>query len=117
MIVMGGNSGKETNDLYYYDLDSFQWTRGASPGIFQASAMPAARYGHASCVYGAGQLLIVGGCKSNNTYFRDAWSMDLSSKKWRKMEDLPLELAYHSLFTWQDRAYLFGGYNGKEFGK
>lgn len=108
MIVMGGNNGKESNDLFFYDLTTFHWTKAAPPGLFAGAAMPAPRYGHSSCVYGGGHLLIVGGCKSNNTYFKDAWSMDLSSRKWRKVEDLPLDLAYHSLFTWQERAYLFG---------
>jgi N-acetylneuraminic acid mutarotase len=118
MIVYGGNNSKECNDLYYYDLDTFQWSKAAGSGFMgMGAAMPAARYGHASCVYGgqAASLLIVGGCRSNNSYFKDAWSMDLHSKKWRKLEDLPLDLAYHSLVTWQDRAYLFGGYNGKSF--
>ena len=109
MIVFGGNNGKECNELYYYDLDTFQWSKGAGPSFFK-SVMPPPRYGHAACVYGEEQLLIVGGCKSNNTYFKDTWSMDLNTKKWRRLEDLPLELAYHSLFTWQNRAYLFGGY-------
>jgi hypothetical protein len=105
-------------NLYSYDLDTFQWSKAAGPGLMcMGAAMPAARYGHASCVYGgqAASLLIVGGCRSNNSYFKDAWSMDLHSKKWRKLEDLPLDLAYHSLVTWQDRAYLSGGYNGKSF--
>lgn len=122
MIVFGGNSGRESNDLYTYNLDTFTWKREGAAGGFlsMGAAMPAARYGHASCVYGVnqhagGSLLIVGGCKSNNTYFKDAWSMDLTSKRWKKLDDLPLDLAYHSLITWQERAYLFGGYNGKSF--
>lgn len=110
MLVFGGNSGKESNELYAYDLITTAWTKWASGPTFHSSAYPAPRYGHASTVYGpnGGQLLIVGGCKSNNTYYRDSYSMDLATRKWRKMEDLPLDLAYHSLLTWQDRAYLFG---------
>ena len=117
MLVFGGNSGKESNELYCYDLITTAWTKWATGPTFHSSAYPAPRYGHASCVYGpnGGQLLIVGGCKSNNTYYRDSYSMDLVSRKWRKMEDLPLDLAYHSLLTWQDRAYLFGGFNGKSY--
>lgn len=117
MIVFGGNNGKESNDLFSYDLLTATWSRAPAAGgsMFQPALFPAPRYGHASCVYGNGQLLIVGGCRSNNTYFKDAYSMDLQSRKWRKLEDLPLDLAYHSLLTWQDRAYLFGGYNGKSY--
>ena len=113
MIVFGGNSGKESNELHSYDLTKHSWQKW--PGAGPLSIYPAARYGHASCVYGGSQLLIVGGCRSNNTYFRDSYSMDLATRRWRRLDDLPLDLAYHSLFTWQDRAYLFGGFNGKTY--
>jgi len=41
--------------------------------------------------------------------------MNLETRQWRRLEDLPLDLAYHALFTWKSQAYLFGGYNGKTF--
>ena len=118
MFGSGGNNGKESNDMFSYDLLTATWSRvaaAAGGSMFHPASFPAARYGHASCVYGNGQLLVVGGCRSNNTYFKDAYSMDLASRKWRKLEDLPLDLAYHSLLTWQDRAFLFGGFNGKSY--
>ncbi len=115
MIVFGGNNGKECNDMYSYDLTRGYWTKFPTPGMLSAASaqFPAARYGHASCVYGGCQLLIVGGCKSNNTYFKDAYSMNLETRQWRKLEDLPLDLAYHALFTWNNQAYLFGSGAGQ----
>ena len=78
MIVFGGNSGKECNDMYSYEVTRGHWTKFPTPGLLSSAAaqFPAPRYGHASCVYGGNHLLIVGGCKSNNTYFKDAYSMN-----------------------------------------
>jgi N-acetylneuraminic acid mutarotase len=118
-LLCSGNNGKECNDLFTYDVTRNQWTKTPAPGMLSAASshFPAARYGHASCVYGNGMLLIVGGCKTNNTYFKDAYSMNLETRQWRKLEDLPLDLAYHALFTWNNQAFLFGGYNGKSYVK
>jgi N-acetylneuraminic acid mutarotase len=61
-------------------------------------------------------MYVVGGCRSNNTYYRDAYSYNFISKQWHKLFDIPLEIAYHSLITYKNIVYLYGGYNGVKFG-
>lgn len=112
MMVFGGNNGKETNDAYTLDLRNNMWSRAPQPGMLAPSSAhpPSARYGHAACTFGPGngQLLIVGGCRTNNSYHRDTHVQSLDTRQWRRLEDLPIDLAYHSLFTFQQRAFLFG---------
>lgn len=116
MMVFGGNNGKETNDSYTLDLRNNTWSRAPQPGVLApvSAYPPSARYGHAACTFGPGdgQLLVVGGCKTNNSYHRDTHVQNLGTRQWRRLEDLPIDLAYHSLFTFQQRAYLFGSVAG-----
>jgi len=110
MWVFGGSTGADTNDLYSMDFNSLSWSRVDSIG-----AVPSPRYGHSAVVNGT-QMIVVGGCKQSSQYFKDTYTLDLVSKRWRKLGDVPYELAYHSLLTYNDRVYLYGGYNGVKFG-
>ena len=139
MWVLGGSVGKDSNDLYAFDFATKFWRRvapsaasmsmsmGAGAG---ASAVPSARYGHAACVVGE-HMLVTGGCKQNNVYFADAFLYHFSTNSWRKLADVPLDLAYHSMVYCEaegeagggagaggagaGRVLLVGGYNGARF--
>jgi len=109
MWVFGGSTGKDTNDFYSFDFATSEWSK-----IETSGPIPSARYGHAACVCN-GRMYIVGGCKQNSVYFQDSHSYDFVTKKWRSYGDVPQDLAYHSLTTYNNRVFLYGGYNGKKF--
>jgi len=54
---------------------------------------------------------------SHQSYFQDAYAFDLAKRTWSKLGDIPLDMAYHSLCAYNNRVYLFGGYNGVKFGE
>ena len=131
MVVYGGNIGKDSNDMYTLDLDSLTWARVLIPtpaAVAQPALNPFAppatppptaptpRYGHASCINN-NQLIIVGGCRQNSIYFQDAYAFTFATGLWRRLGDVPIDLAYHSLWSYGGTVYLFGGYNGVKFGE
>ena len=131
MVVYGGNVGKDSNDFFTLDLDTLTWTRipqpqpaavappvnnPFAPPLPPPSTTPSPRYGHASCINN-NQLIIVGGCRQNSIYFSDSYAYTFATSSWRRLGDVPIDLAYHSLFSYGGSVYLFGGYNGVKFGE
>ena len=133
MVVYGGNIGKDSNDMYVLDADTYAWTRVPQPPAAQPVAPPASntnpfvtaapvsagsapspRYGHSSCI-NQHQLVVVGGCRQNSVYFQDSYAYNFSTAQWRRLGDVPVDLAYHSLWSYNGQVYLFGGYNGQKF--
>jgi len=109
MWVFGGNvASKESDELHVFDFLTSTWSR------VNFSNGPPARYGHAACVIGE-NMIIVGGCKKSNAYWKDSWSYNFRTRQWRKMNDVTVDLAYHTLFVHDNRVYLYGGYNGGTF--
>src|SRR5689334_890970 len=45
MLVFGGNNSRECNELYAYDLVSFQWQKFPPPSIISTTNYPPPRYG------------------------------------------------------------------------
>ena len=132
MVVYGGNIGKDSNDMYILDADTYTWSRVPQPANQPPVAQPASstnpfvtaappattapspRYGHSSCINNH-QLVIVGGCRQNSVYFQDSYAYNFSTGQWRRLGDVPVDLAYHSLWSYNGQVYLFGGYNGQKF--
>jgi len=105
-----GNSSKklslvESDELIAFDIGRGKWKR------IHAKNMPVGRYGHAMATW-EDRLVVCGGCRKSNEYLRDAYSMDIASKVWTKLPKLPECMAYHSLFSWGQYLYVFGGHNG-----
>lgn len=110
MWVFGGSTGTDTNEFFNLDFTTLAWSRIECTG-----PVPSPRYGHAAVV-NQGQMIVVGGCKQSSLYFKDTYMLNLATKAWRKLGEVPYDLAYHSLLTYNDRVYLYGGYNGVKFG-
>ena len=84
MFIFGGSVGKDSNDLYSYEFASRVWRRIVPSNQQVASHMPSPRYGHAAVVHG-GHMLVVGGCRMNNTYLSDAFIYEIRTNLWRKI--------------------------------
>lgn len=114
MYVFGGSVGKDSNELYAYEFASRVWRRIVPPNPQAAANVPSPRYGHAAVVHG-GHMLVVGGCRMNNVYFSDSYLYEFRTNLWRKIADIPVDIAYHSLVAHEGRVLLTGGYNGVRF--
>ena len=109
MWVFGGSCSKDSNSLYSFNFSTLTWEHHAPQ-----PHCPTPRYGHAACVIGD-MMYVVGGCQHNSKYHTDCYGYNLINKQWARLPDVPVELAYHSLATHNDKLYLIGGYNGKRF--
>ncbi len=70
--MFGGNvASKESDELHVFDFLTSTWSR------VHFTNGPPARYGHAACVLGE-NMIIVGGCKQSNAYWKDSWSYNFS---------------------------------------
>lgn len=114
MWVFGGSVGKDSNELYSFEFSSRVWRRIVPPNPQAAALVPSPRYGHAAVVHG-GHMLVVGGCRMNNVYHSDSYIYHFASNQWRKIADIPVDIAYHSLVAHEGRVLLTGGYNGVRF--
>jgi N-acetylneuraminic acid mutarotase len=112
MYVFGGSSlAKEVKTLFAYNMHSNTWS---TVKAVNEALTPTARHGHATAAC-HGSFLVAGGCFDKSTYYKTTHCLDLASLRWRKLGDIPLAMAYHSLCTYDDRVLLFGGYNEKTF--
>jgi N-acetylneuraminic acid mutarotase len=116
MYVFGGNTGKDSNDLFSVDLESYVWAKVTPAPSTASNNIPSPRYGHAAALNPqTNQMIVAGGCKQNSIYFQDSYSYDLNTNTWKKLADIPVDLAYHSLTYYNGSIYLFGGYNGEKY--
>lgn len=70
----------------------------------------------------AGKLFLYGGgslwsqwAESPRTTWSDLWRFDIPERKWTKLEpsgEAPPGLEGHSCFDWNDKMYIFGGFDG-----
>lgn len=111
MWVFGGNSPRSVihNDLHAYDFATQTWTK------VQSTNVPPERHGH-TAVATSTVMIVVGGRRMHNVYLNDTHEYNFSTNSWRQLGQAPLETAYHSLFTFDDEVYLYGGYNGVSCG-
>nr|KMM64632.1 kelch repeat-containing protein [Coccidioides posadasii RMSCC 3488] len=125
-IVFGGDTKINEHDtlddtLYFLNTSSRQWSRAVPPG-----PRPAGRYGHSLNILGS-RIYIFGG-QVEGFFFNDLISFDLNAlqnpgNKWEFLVrnsheggpppgKIPPARTNHTMVTFSDKLYLFGGTNG-----
>ncbi|KAF2674114.1 hypothetical protein BT63DRAFT_2644 [Microthyrium microscopicum] len=121
-IVFGGDTKLEDGDvlddtLYLLNTSSKQWARASPSGT-----RPSGRYGHTLNIVGS-KIYIYGG-QVEGFFFNDLVAFDLNTlqvagNRWEILiqneptsPNLPAPRTNHSVISWQDRLYLFGGTDG-----
>ncbi|GAB7339746.1 hypothetical protein MBLNU457_6309t1 [Dothideomycetes sp. NU457] len=125
-IVFGGDTKTEESDLlddtlYLLNTSTKQWSRAAPAG-----QRPSGRYGHTLNILGS-KIYIFGG-QVEGFFFNDLVAFDLNalqqaSNRWETLiqstinggpphGQIPPARTNHSMITWNDRLYLFGGTDG-----
>lgn len=123
-IIFGGDTAineeqKLDNQLYFFNIASLKWTITAPKG-----ERPCGRYGAQISVLNLeiqpgswlSQLYVFGG-QLNNVNFNDLWKFDLTNFKnpenqWIKIDpmgDTPPPLTGHSMSSFNENLYVFGG--------
>lgn len=118
-IVFGGDTKIEETDilddnLYLLNTTSLKWTVAAPVGH-----RPSGRYGHTISTIGS--VLYVFGGQLDDTFFNDLVSFDLTTlqnpdSSWNVIKPnskVPPPRTNHTIVTYQDKLYLFGGTDGK----
>ncbi|KAG0133099.1 hypothetical protein HOY82DRAFT_605170 [Tuber indicum] len=121
-IVFGGDTKLDPQDvldetLYLLNTSTRQWSRANPNG-----PRPAGRYGHTLNILGS-KLYIFGG-QVDGFFFNDLVAFDLNTLQsagsgWEVLvpareagADMPASRTNHTIVTWADKLYLFGGTNG-----
>ncbi|CAI7598427.1 hypothetical protein N7533_006854 [Penicillium manginii] len=125
-IVFGGDTKINETDalddtLYLLNTSSRQWSRAIPPGT-----RPSGRYGHTLNILGS-KLYVFGG-QVEGFFFNDLIAFDLNqlqnpANKWEVLVansheggppegQIPPARTNHSLVSYNDKLYLFGGTNG-----
>jgi len=115
MYVFGGvnfQSKEIFGDLWKFNLDNEMWTliyNGEKRG-------PLPRFGHAGCFF-ASSFVIYAGQRIANLdeedfeMIPDLWSFDVPSQNWTEATAFPLlHRSYHSLVSFENRVWSFGGF-------
>lgn len=118
-IVFGGDTKIEETDelddnLYLLNTTSLKWTVAAPSG-----RRPSGRYGHTISTIGS--VLYVFGGQLDDFFFDDLISYDLTTLQspdshWNFIKpnsSSPPPRTNHTIITYQDKLYLFGGTDGK----
>ncbi|CAL5872695.1 uncharacterized protein PFLUO_LOCUS6962 [Penicillium psychrofluorescens] len=128
-IVFGGDTKIDENDnlddtLYLLNTSSRQWSRAIPPG-----PRPSGRYGHTLSILGS-RLYVFGG-QVEGFFFNDLVAFDLnqlqnSTNKWEflirnsheggpPVGQIPPARTNHTMVSYQDKLFLFGGTNGVQW--
>ncbi|KAK8202245.1 Negative regulator of mitotic exit [Zalaria obscura] len=128
-IVFGGDTKTEESDmlddtLYLLNTSTKQWSRAAPAG-----PRPPGRYGHSLNILGS-KIYIFGG-QVEGFFFNDLVAFDLNalqqaSNRWEILiqntidggpphGQIPPARTNHSMVTWNDKLYLFGGTDGVQW--
>ncbi|PYH40978.1 putative cell polarity protein (Tea1) [Aspergillus saccharolyticus JOP 1030-1] len=128
-IVFGGDTKVDESDtlddtLYLLNTSSRQWSRSIPPG-----PRPAGRYGHTLNILGS-KLYVFGG-QVEGFFFNDLAAFDLNQlqnpgNKWEFLirnsheggpppGQIPPARTNHTIVSFNDRLYLFGGTNGVQW--
>lgn len=116
-ILFGGDTKiQETdpldNNLYLLNTTTLRWTVAEPKG-----PRPCGRYGHS--LVNVGVKVFVFGGQVDDMFYSDMWMFDLTtlrspSAHWEKVEPFtpaPPPRTNHTVVTYQDKIYLFGGAN------
>ncbi|KAL8917370.1 MAG: hypothetical protein Q9208_007988 [Pyrenodesmia sp. 3 TL-2023] len=128
-IVFGGDTKVDDRDklddtLYLLNTSTRHWSRSFPPG-----PRPAGRYGHTLNILGS-KIYVYGG-QVEGYFFNDLWAFDLNAlqnahSKWEMLiqnsldggppeGSIPPARTNHTIVTWNEKLYLFGGTNGTQW--
>ncbi|KAI9703227.1 MAG: Negative regulator of mitotic exit [Candelina mexicana] len=128
-IVYGGDTKMDDKDtlddtLYLLNTSTRQWSRAIPPG-----PRPAGRYGHTLNILGS-KIYIFGG-QVEGYFFNDLVAFDLNAlqvtnNRWEMLilssndggpppGQIPPARTNHTVISWNDKLYLFGGTNGAQW--
>ncbi|KAF6233597.1 hypothetical protein HO173_008154 [Letharia columbiana] len=128
-IVFGGDTKMDERDklddtLYLLNTSTRHWSRSMPPG-----QRPAGRYGHTLNILGS-KIYIFGG-QVEGYFFNDLLCFDLNAlqnanSKWEMLiqtsneggppeGQIPPARTNHTIVSWNDKLYLFGGTNGTQW--
>ncbi|KAL6048560.1 Attractin-like protein 1 [Balamuthia mandrillaris] len=107
MFVFGGcnNEGKFCTGLYYYNIESNDWSK------YKGTGLPHGRHFH-SAVLHDGCMYIFGG--TSNGYYNDLFRFHLESQEWKQIKAAnkgPSPRYGHSAVVYENSMYIFGGYD------
>ncbi|CAG9940768.1 unnamed protein product [Clonostachys rosea f. rosea IK726] len=120
-IVYGGDTKIDESDvldetLYLLNTSTRQWSRALPAG-----PRPAGRYGHSLNILGS-KIFIFGGqvedCFMNDLSAFDLNQLQMPTNRWEILVQgeaspkMPAPRTNHSMITYNDKLYLFGGTNG-----
>lgn len=103
---------QDSDELFAFETGTGRWREIKAGG----RGRPSARHGHAMTSW-RGNLVLCGGNTNSKSpsYLKDCYSFDVKTQRWDRMPDLPMGIAYHSVFAIGDELYLFGGHSGSRF--
>ncbi|PKS09395.1 hypothetical protein jhhlp_004010 [Lomentospora prolificans] len=125
-IVFGGDTKIEESDvldetLYLLNTSTRQWSR-----VLPAGPRPSGRYGHSLNILGS-KIFIFGG-QVEGYFMNDLCAFDLNqlqtpNNRWEVLipggesggDSIPQARTNHSVITFNDKLYLFGGTNGYQW--
>ena len=115
VMVFGGYTGKEVlGDLWTFDLESLEWLE------IETMLAPSARMSHAACI-DQGRMYIHGGSGLNigSENLDDLWELNLTSLTFTEVRQKTRSppLYGHTLNSYKNSLYLFGGTNGFDYYK
>lgn len=107
MIIFGGNTNRDTNDLYSLDLQNEYWTR-----IYykESASSPPPLRNHVAVLY-KDSMFVHGGI-SNYSYSSHVFEFCFKNQTWKKhstVQGPQFERAGHAAVVHNDRMIIFGG--------
>uniref|UniRef100_A0AAV2MRR0 BTB domain-containing protein n=1 Tax=Knipowitschia caucasica TaxID=637954 RepID=A0AAV2MRR0_KNICA len=116
IYVFGGDNGKNMlNDLLRFDVKDCSWCRA-----FTTGTPPAPRYHHSAVVYGS-SMFVFGGytgdiySNSNLKNKNDLFEYKFATGQWTEWKvdgSLPVARSAHGATVYNDKLWIFAGYDG-----
>lgn len=98
-------AGAGQREIFAYNIDQGNWD------IF--ADMPVALVGAAATADAKGNLIIAGGAGDDGQDRKTVLSLDIDTKQWTRLPDLPLPVRNASLVSLSDGLHIVGGFDGK----
>jgi DNA-binding CsgD family transcriptional regulator/N-acetylneuraminic acid mutarotase len=107
LYAIGGMTEDGVTDrLDIYDVEAATWQRGAPRPLALANA---------SAVIVGETMVVPGGCDAEGQPVATTHLYDLAEDAWRAGADLPTAICAYAMTTYEDKVYLFGGWDGAAY--